>query len=175
MRRLMLLRHAKAERSQRSVKDRDRVLIKRGHRDAANIGTYMAIHALVPDHVAISPAARTQETWKFAATAFRPAPAVITVEQLYDASPHTILEIIKAAPAAAHSLLVIGHNPGLHEVALMLVTSGDPEARERLREKLPTSGLVVVDFAFDDWGKVYKRSGRLDRFVSPKLLEVAAN
>jgi phosphohistidine phosphatase len=175
MRRLMLLRHAKAERSQRSVNDRDRVLIKRGHRDATIIGTYMAIHALVPDYVAISPAARTQETWKFAATAFRPAPAVMTVEQLYDATPHTIFAVIKAAPAAAHSLLVIGHNPGLHEVALMLVTSGDPEARDRLLEKLPTSGLVVVDFAFDDWGKLHKQSGRLDRFVSPKLLKVAAN
>ncbi len=175
MRRLLLFRHAKAERPKRSVEDRDRVLIERGHRDAANIAIYMANHALVPNRVVISPAARTQETWKSAATAFRPRPAVMTVEQLYDATSHTIFAIIKAAPAAAHSLLVIGHNPGLHEAALMLVASGDAEARERLRKKFPTAGLVVIDFAVDDWGKLHTQSGRLDRFVSPKSLKAATN
>ena len=63
----------------------------------------------------------------------------------------------------------------LHDLAVMLVASGDIDARERLREKLPTSGLVIIDFAFDDWGKLHPQSGRLERFVSPKSLEAAAN
>ena len=70
----------------------------------------------------------------------------------------------------AHALIMVGHNPGFHEVALRLVASGDPKARERLGEKLPTSGLVVIDFAFDDWAELHPRSGRLERFVSPRLL-----
>ena len=175
MRRLLLLRHAKAERSEPGTKDHSRVLIDRGRKDAAKIGAYMAAHALVPDRVLLSPAARTQETWKYAATAFHPAPAATSAERLYDATPHVILAVIKDTPAFAHTLLVVGHNPGLHELALMLIASGDIDARERLGEKLPTSGLVIIDFAFDNWSKLHPQSGRLARFVSPKSLEAAAN
>jgi len=175
MRRLLLLRHSKAERSEPGTKDLSRVLIDRGRKDAAKIGTYMAAHALVPDRVILSPAARAQETWKYTANAFHPAPAAMSAERLYDATPHCMLAVIKDAPASAHTLMVIGHNPGLHELALMLIASGDVDARERLREKLPTSGLIIVDFAFDDWKKLHPHSGRLERFVSPRSLEAATN
>lgn len=175
MRRLILLRHAKAERSEPGMSDNSRALIDRGRKDAAKIGGYMAGHGLIPDRVLISPAARAQETWKHAAGAFRPAPGALSAEGLYDATPHTILAVIKDTPANAHTLLIVGHNPGLHDLAVMLVASGDIDARERLREKLPTSGLVIIDFAFDDWGKLHPQSGRLERFVSPKSLEAAAN
>jgi phosphohistidine phosphatase len=175
MRRLLLFRHAKAEASEPGMQDRARMLVERGRKDAAKIGAYMAGHALIPDRVVISPAARTQETWKFAAAAFRAAPAAMTVEQLYNATAHAIFAVIKQTPAGAHTLLAIGHNPGLHEVALLLIASGDIDTRERLREKLPTAGLVIIDFAFDAWSKLHPQSGRLERFVSPKSLEAAAN
>ncbi len=175
MRRLLLFRHAKAERAIPGTPDRDRTLIERGRKDAGKIGGYMATHHLVPDRVLLSPAVRCQETWKYAAKAMKPEPAAMSVEKLYDATPHAILAAIKDAPVAAHTLLVCGHNPGLHELAKMLIASGDVEARERLNEKLPTSGLVIVEFAFDDWGRLHPQSGRLERFVSPKSLEAAAN
>lgn len=175
MRRLLLFRHAKAERSEPGMEDRARRLVERGQKDAATVGAYMASHALLPDRVMTSPAARTQETWKFAARAFKPAPAVTPVERLYDATPHDILGVIKGAPFAIRSLLILGHNPGLHAVALLLVASGDIDARERLREKMPTCGLVIIDFAFDEWGKLHPQSGRLERFVTPKSLSAAAN
>lgn len=170
MRRLLLLRHAKAERSLPGASDRERPLVERGHKDAGAMGTYMASHALAPDRVLVSPAARAQQTWKSAAAAFKPAPAAGTVERLYDATPHDILAAILDIPASFHTALVIGHNPGLHELALMLVATGDIDARERLREKLPTSGLAIIDFAFDDWSRVHPQSGRLERFVTPKSL-----
>jgi phosphohistidine phosphatase len=175
MRRLLLFRHAKAERGVPGTPDRDRALIDRGRKDAARIGAYMASHHLVPDRVIISPSVRTQETWKGCASALNKEPGAMSVEKLYDATQHTIFGVIKDAPSSAHTLMIIGHNPGLHELALMLVASGDVEARERLREKLPTSGLVIIDFAFDDWNKLHPQSGRLERFVSPKSLEAAAN
>ena len=173
MRRLLLFRHAKAERVEPGEPDLDRVLADRGRKDAARIGAYMAGHSLVPDRVAMSPSARTLETWKYAATAFRPAPAAMSVERLYNATPHDILAVIKDTPGSVHTLVVIGHNPGLHELALMLIASGDIETREQVREKLPTSGLVIIDFAVDDWGKLHPQSGRLERFVSPKSLDAA--
>jgi phosphohistidine phosphatase len=175
MRRLILFRHAKAEASEPGMEDRARVLVERGRKDAARIGTYMASHGLTPDRVVISPAARTQETWKYASAAFKPAPGAKTADALYDATPHAIFGVIKDAPVPAHTLLVVGHNPGLHEVALMLIATGDIDARERLREKLPTAGLAIIEFAFDDWGKLHPQSGRLERFVSPKWLEAATN
>jgi phosphohistidine phosphatase len=70
---------------------------------------------------------------------------------------------------------VVGHNPGLQEVATALIASGDLEDRERLREKLPTGGLVVIDFAIADWSKLHPRSGRLERFVVPRMLEAATD
>jgi phosphohistidine phosphatase len=174
MRRLLLLRHAKAERSLPGASDRERAVIERGRKDAAKIGAYMAGHALVPDRVLVSPAARCQQTWQAAAGAFKPAPAATSVDKLYDATQPMLFAVIKEAPGSAHSLLVVGHNPGLHELALMLIASGDVDARESLREKLPTSGLVIIDFAFDDWGKLHPHCGRLERFVSPKSLETGA-
>ncbi|MEP7030764.1 MAG: histidine phosphatase family protein [Pseudolabrys sp.] len=175
MRRLILFRHAKAENSPPGGQDRDRVLLERGREDAANIGVYMAKHRLAPDQVALSPAARTRETWKLAGAAFKPAPSVTPADALYDATRNDIFDLVKATPATAHTLLVIGHNPGLHDAALMLIATGDIGTRERLREGLPTAGLVVVDFAFDDWGKLHPQSGRLERFVSPKSIAAATN
>lgn len=171
MRRLLLFRHAKATRSKLGTEDRTRVLIQRGRKDSARIGAYMAADALVPDRVLISPAARTQETWRFAAPAFHSVVEVVMAEPLYDATLDAITAIIKETPATIHSLLVIGHNPGLHELALMLIASGNADARERLKERLPTAELVIIDFAFDDWSKLHRQSGRLERFVSPKALK----
>jgi phosphohistidine phosphatase len=130
----------------------------------------MAAEALIPDRVLVSPATRTQETWKFAAPAFRSAVDAETAAQLYDATVETIAAVIKDTPAEVQSLLVIGHNPGLHELALTLIASGNADARKCLKEKLPTGGLVVIDFKFDDWSKLHGESGRLDRFVWPKSL-----
>lgn len=175
VRRLLIFRHAKAERSIAGAVDRDRPLTAQGRKDAARIGAYMADRALLPDRVLISPALRVQETWTYAAKAFRRAPTAGSVERLYDAAPHTILAVIKQIPASAHTALLVGHNPGLHEVALMLVTAGDGEARKRLQEKLPTAGLVIIDFAIDDWCRVHPRSGRLEQFVTPKSLNAAAS
>ncbi len=175
MRRLLLLRHAKAERPELGLEDRARALMERGRKDAGKIGAYMATHALKPDRVLVSPATRTQETWKYLSGALRPAPAATLLEKLYDATPHAILAAIKDMPTSAHTVMVIAHNPGLYELALMLIASGDIDARERLNEKLPTSGLVIMDFAFDDWSKLHPQSGRLALFISPKWLEAAAN
>ena len=171
MRRLILLRHAKAEPVTPGQKDFSRALVERGRKDAARIGAYMATHALTPDRVMVSPARRAQETWKHTSSGFKPAPAAATIEKLYEATPHAILAVVKDAPASAHTLLVVAHNPGLHEVALMLIASGDIDARERLTEKLPTAGLIIVDFAVDDWSRLHPQSGRLERFVSPRTLD----
>jgi len=68
-------------------------------------------------------------------------------------------------------LILVGHNPGMHELALTLTGSGDAAARRALHDNLPTSGLAIFDFATDDWNEVAFRRGKLVLFVSPKLLK----
>ena len=173
--RLMLLRHAKSEKGEPGMHDRDRDLNARGRQDAPRIGTYMAHHALLPDAALVSAARRTRETFERVAAAWSAPCPVQYVDRLYNAGPDAIMKTIKAARGSAKVLIVIGHNPGLHEAARLLIASGDVDARERLNEGLPTSGLAVIDFAGDDWGKLHARSGRLERFVTPRSLKAAAD
>ncbi len=172
MRCLMLLRHAKAVPVHRAVRDEDRALNARGREDAPKMGAYMARHALVPDRAIVSPAKRTRETWEGAATVFSNPPPAVYDSRLYDAAPQTIIDVIQESGSTAPRLLVVGHNPGLQKLAMLLIAAGDVEARERLGEALPTSGLVIIDFAFDDWKKLHLHAGRLDRFVTPQSLNL---
>jgi phosphohistidine phosphatase len=171
MRRLMLLRHAKAEKAKPGEPDRDRTLSARGRKDAPRLAAYMARHKLVPERALVSPALRTRETWDLLDEPLSAGPLVLYDEHLYDAQAETILKAIQNISPEVHSILVIGHNPGLHELARLLIASGDVEIRERLQEGLPTTGLVVIDFAHDEWSKLHPHSGRLDRFVYPRSLQ----
>jgi phosphohistidine phosphatase len=174
MRRLLLLRHAKTERPEPGERDRDRRLTKRGRDDAPLIGAYMARHGLVPDLALVSPATRAEETWALVAKALPTAPKLVEEEGIYNAGRDKLIGIIRKA-RDAHVLLVVGHNPGLHELAVSLIASGDVEARERVNEKLPTTGLVVIDLPFDDWSRLHPNAGRIERFVSPRLIEEATD
>jgi phosphohistidine phosphatase len=169
-RQLLLLRHAKTERGESGQRDRDRRLTERGRGDAPVIGAYMAQHNLVPDLVLVSPATRTQETWALVAGAFSIAPRARPDTRIYNATSDGLADLIREA-GDANTLLLIGHNPGLHDLALQLIGWGDVEALERLNEKLPTSGLIVISFAFDDWALLHDAAGRLERFVSPRQIE----
>jgi phosphohistidine phosphatase len=172
MRRLMLLRHAKTERAEPGERDRDRKLMKRGRADAPLIGSFIAHQGLTPDLVLVSPAMRAQETWSLAAAAFAKAPKTVTDDRIYNASAEDLIRVIGETDSA-HTLLVVGHNPSLHDAALLLITSGDATARQQLSENLPTSGLVIIDLPFDDWSLIHPRAGRLERFISPRLIAAA--
>jgi len=175
MRRLLLLRHAKSSWAEPGASDHARALNRRGQEAAPRVGAYLNRHKLVPDCVLCSTARRTRETWDLVAAEMRAAPPAAYVERLYDATPRTLFDVFRRADAAAVSVLVVGHNPGLQEVATDLIAAGDLDDRERLREKLPTGGLVVIDFAIADWSRLHARSGRLERFVVPRMLETATD
>ncbi|MGX1165259.1 phosphohistidine phosphatase [Bradyrhizobium sp. USDA 372] len=175
MRRLMLLRHAKTETDAPSGRDQDRRLDDRGHKDAAQMGDWIAAHPPFPDTVLVSHAVRARQTWDIAWEAMKDrvrAPQVEVLPELYGADPAQILETIRTATAPADSkrLLLIGHNPGMHEVALMLIGGGDPDGAKALGHNLPTAGLAIFDFDVKDWDDVAYRRGNLVLFVSPKLL-----
>jgi phosphohistidine phosphatase len=178
MRRLMLLRHAKTESHAPSGRDEDRRLDERGHRDAAELGGWIGRHPPFPDHVMVSPATRAKQTWELAWAAMQdqmPPPQVEFLPELYGADAGQLLQSIRTASATdPKRLLLVGHNPGMHELALALTGGGDAAARHALYENLPTSGLAVFDFPGKDWDDVAFRRGQLVLFVSPKLLKQAS-
>ena len=175
MRILMLMRHGKAVAAEAKIRDQDRPLAGRGQTDVPQIGAYMSRHRLVPDRALVSPSKRTRESWALIAPAFGNQLEATYEERLYNAAPQTIIDVIQETGAISPALLVLAHNPSLHRVALELIAAGDLDAREQLRESLPTSGLVVIEFPFDDWGKLHGQAGRLRHFVTPRRLEGATD
>ena len=175
MRRLMLLRHAKTEHDAPSGRDQDRRLDNRGRRDAAEIGGWIGRHPPFPDLVLVSPAVRARQTWEIAGDEMKdraPQPRVELLPELYGADRSQLLKTVHSASIAdPKRLMLVGHNPGMHELALALAGSGDAGGRKALVDNLPTSGFAVFDFAVDDWRDVTFRHGRLVLFVSPKLLK----
>jgi len=181
MRHLMLLRHAKTERESPTGNDRDRRLNARGRDDAPALGRYIASHRFVPQCVLVSPATRARETWELLKDELPNTPPHELVEQLYGADTAELLHIVRVARQLARSgtadrLMIVGHNPGLHEFALALTWRGDTKSAKAdasyraLTDNLPTSGLAMISFAVDDWADVSFGRGRLERFVSPALL-----
>ena len=175
MRRLLLLRHAKSSWSDPGASDYDRPLNRRGQEAAPKIGAYLNRHRLIPDRILCSTARRACETWELMSAEMPAAPPASYVERLYNAAARVIVDVAQHAPPDATAVLLVGHNPGLQDAATLLIAAGDLDDRERLREKLPTGGLVVIDFAIAQWSKLHPHSGRLERFVVPRMLETATD
>jgi len=170
MRRLILLRHAKSDRGNPSLPDLARPLNQRGQDAAARVGAYMTKHDLMPDLVLCSTAERTRQTWELVAQAFAKPARAIFEKRLYNADTEKIIAVVQETPADIHTVMVVGHNPGMQDTVLSLLAAGDVDQRANLLQKFPTGGLVVIDFAVDDWAAVHPRSGRLDRFITPRRL-----
>jgi phosphohistidine phosphatase len=169
MLRLMLMRHAKSDRPP-GIADADRGLNARGRATATAMGRYIASELEIPGLILCSTASRTQETCERVVAAFPEPPAVQLEERLYLASDHTITAMIGKARADRRSLLVIGHNPGIHDAAQNLVSTGDAKERACLREKFPTAALAVIDFDVPLWADIIARGGRLVQFITPRDL-----
>jgi phosphohistidine phosphatase len=169
MRRLILLRHAKSD-WPAGVADQERPLAARGREAAPVMGHYLANERLLPDHVVISPARRTQETWDLVAAELPQEMRHRIDGRIYEAKAEALLGVIHDTPSAARTLLLIGHNPGLAELAGYLTGHGDRFAFARIKTKYPTCGLAVLDFPVESWAGVAKGLGRLERFVTPAML-----
>ena len=169
MRRLLLLRHAKAA-PYAGGGDSERPLTDRGRRDAAMMGRYIAAQGLTPDTVVASSAKRTRETLALVADAFEDRRTTFIEPALYLAEPETLLAHLRRTPETTHTLLAIGHNPGFAELAVALTGSGDFGERERMIYKYPTCGLAVLEFPFDDWREAKVGGAKLVRFATPREL-----
>jgi phosphohistidine phosphatase len=170
MRRLILLRHAKTERDAPSGRDIDRQLDERGMQDARDIGQWLARNNYTPDLAWVSTAHRAQQTWDILEKSLTTSRAERR-DELYSADAGELLKLIRAGTADPRVLMVVAHNPALHELALALISAGETAGLRALAANLPTAGVIVIDFATDDWDDAGFRKGALERFISPKLLK----
>ncbi len=169
MRRLMLLRHAKSDWPD-GVSDHERPLARRGRDAAPRMAAYMAAEHLLPDYAVVSTARRARETWGLMAEILREDVPVVSEPRVYEGKVDPLLAVIRETEPRVRTLLMVGHNPGFEDLARALVGHGDRYAYARLDTKYPTAGLAVIDFDVDDWSKVALRAGRLDRFVTPRMV-----
>jgi phosphohistidine phosphatase len=144
MNRLILLRHGDAERDSSSGEDIDRKLSKAGQAEAAAMGARLAELGLMPDHALVSGAVRTRQTWTALAVSFPKAQAQFE-GSLYLADAETLRESLREVSGSCDTAILIGHNPGLQELALSLLLSAHAPASaiSRMRTGFPTAAAAV--------------------------------
>ena len=170
MKRLYLLRHAKAVPADPALDDHARELTVRGMHDASAIARYIRKNGFAPELVMASTSARTRQT---AELVLREIEARAEYrEVLYLAEPGKILGLIQAAPQTISGLMVVGHNPGLEDLATRLarepVRRKERARRDVLEEKFPTAALAILDFDIGKWRDISPGEGKLADFVRPK-------
>jgi len=169
---LSLLRHAKSSWKNPGMADRDRPLAMRGIADAPLMGRAMTERGIDPDLVLCSSARRTRDTLALVLPELKVEPKVVYEDALYHAGAAEMLEMLRGVQPGASRLMLVGHNPEIHALALDLVGSGPQHYRDKLEDKYPTAGLVVVNFTSGGWQGVTVNSGELKLFLTPKDLRV---
>ncbi|WP_300396035.1 histidine phosphatase family protein [Henriciella sp.] len=170
MKRLILMRHAKTEPWNEGVNDRDRILTPRGHGDAEAMAVALQQEGWSPDMALVSSARRTRETWQHLALVFPECRKLVT-DDLYLAGVPVIEELIKKHAGEASTVIVIGHNPGLHELSGSILRQAGSEnhrASMKLAAKLPTSAAAF--FEQEDDGPYVPVLFKLVDFIKPKNL-----
>lgn len=158
----MLIRHAKAA---DGAPDISRVLAPRGEREAPAIGSWLASQDIHVDHAIVSPSVRTRQTWQLAASTMAgPAAGIDVDDRIYDNNVRSLLSVIHGVPGEAETLALVGHNPSMHELAVILDDgTGDANARVAMASEFPTSAVVV--YAVEEWADVAPRTCRLVAFA----------
>jgi phosphohistidine phosphatase len=171
MKTLTLLRHAKSGWDDPVARDFDRPLNGKGRRAAAMIGRHMRSLGLDFDHVVASPAVRVVATLDEIVAGYGRTLAPVWDRRMYLASSATLLDAVHGLPAEADNALLVGHNPGLQDLVLMLVPNTVDGLRDAVEEKYPTASLAELQFQCNAWDDVTTGGARLTRFVRPRDLD----
>lgn len=160
---LILMRHAESGWDNPLQPDHDRTLNDRGRRAATGVGAWLAEHGYLPDEALVSSATRTRETWNRLAAQLPCAPEAEIVSALYNAAAAQMLRILRAAGGAR--TLLIGHNPGISELAAILLRNAP--AHNRLAD-FSTAATLVMEFPIDDWSQLTPGTGEPRDFITPR-------
>jgi phosphohistidine phosphatase len=169
MKTLTLLRHAKSSWNDPIARDFDRPLNGRGRRAARTMGREMRAQGLEFDRVLASPAVRVVQTLDDVTDGYGRSLQPEFDRRIYLATPEALLELVHETDDSASALLIVGHNPGLERLALLLSGAGD--LRSEMEVKYPTATLTQITFPVDHWSEVVEGIGTIARFTRPRDLD----
>src|SRR5262245_37056712 len=161
MKTLMLLRHAKSDWGDQSLRDFERPLADRGKRDAPRIGKAIKKRGWTADLIISSPAERARQTIEAVATSAGLVPGIQFDDSIYGASPGELMKLIRRLPDSSNCALLVGHSPTFEEVLARLTGAV---------EHMPTAALARVEFQIERWDDVDDGLGKLAGFLIPKQL-----
>jgi phosphohistidine phosphatase len=167
---LSIMRHAKSSWDQPGVEDFARPLNDRGRKAARRVGHELKHRHVRFDHVLASPAARVRETLLELADGYGELPAIAFDERLYGAGIGTLLDVLRSVPAQVHSPLLVGHNPGLHELVLTL-TQGGGDLRRQVAAKFPTAAVAIITSPAERWDELEPGSGEIVELILPREVD----
>lgn len=159
--RLYLLRHARAEIGSDDTPDEARALTEDGHREAADVASWLAGRTEPPTHVLCSSARRAVETMECVVAAIPDKPAVSVSDELYLASAWKLFEQIHSTQTGVSSLMLVGHNPGMAELAVKLARRGDAALMSSLARRFPPASLAEVELDGPGWSDAEPEGGTL--------------
>jgi phosphohistidine phosphatase len=166
--RLHLLRHAKSSWDDPTLTDHDRPLSRRGEEAGARLASWIAEHGPIPQLVLCSTATRARRTLELVLPSLD-EPVVAFEDGLYQASAARLVERVASLDDALDDVLLVGHNPGLHDLALGLSAGSPSGERDRIVAKLPTGALVTVELD-PDWAAARGGSGMILAVTLPREL-----
>jgi phosphohistidine phosphatase len=167
VKRLFLLRHAKSAWDDPTLRDRDRPLAPRGRKAAKRVGRWARKHDVRPQLVVCSSAVRARQTLERVLPGLGD-PAVWIEVTLYAATADTLLARVRTLPEEVEEAMLVGHNPGLMDLALLLAASGPN--RKRARANVPTGALVELEIETGRWADVEPGLAQMTSFVVPRDL-----
>lgn len=164
-RRLVVLRHAKAEPG--AATDHARQLTGRGRKDALAVGRWLGEAGIKPDLTICSTAARAKETWALAAMEFGDDVATNYERSVYNADLDELISLVREIPDEIGTLMVVGHNPTLHTLVLALSGAGSERALSQVRDSFGTAAVAVLDIP-GKWSKLDTGQATLAEFALPR-------
>lgn len=171
MKTLLLLRHGKSSWDDTSLADFDRPLARRGIKAAKRMGREISRRGWLPQRALVSSAARTRETWHLVAAELPVAAEFDADPRLYDATSIQLLDIIHKTIETVRILVIVGHNPGLEDLAHRLTgTNSDQTALDLVAEKFPTAALARFEFD-GGWDTLRFGAARLSHCLRPRDLD----
>jgi phosphohistidine phosphatase len=174
MRRLFLVRHAKAELGF-GMDDYERKLVGRGREDAATVARALAARNILPQALIHSGAARAKETAELFAAEWNGEAALEEDSRLYDAPAGRLLARARALDDGRDRIAFVAHNPGLGELAVLLAGSGAHEDMRRMRLKYPTCAVAALDFPIARWDDIQPGAALVSLYVTPADLEAGTD
>ncbi|MDX2203075.1 MAG: histidine phosphatase family protein [Hyphomicrobiaceae bacterium] len=168
---LSLLRHAKSDWSAPGLDDFDRPLAARGREAAPRMAAFMAREGIRPRLILCSAAVRTRQTLELVLPMLGGEPEVSIEKGLYLAPASLMLARLGKVPAGIAHVMMVGHDPGMHELAVALAGTGDAQSLKALAAKFPTAALAVIQLDAKAWSEIAPGKGRLVRFMTPRALD----